>query len=227
MESARLPRFNRTPEITPIMLTTRDLALIQHIFHHRFLRSTHLLSLTSGSRQQVLRRLQLLYHHGFLDRPRAQIDYYRAGSRPIVYALGNKGMQLLEHESGIPHRNLDWTVRNRNLTRYFMEHALAVADVMVKLELGCRLSNVEWIRVDAKKSVKWNVSIHHQGIPANVGVVPDAVFGIESQRSTRWFFLEADRATMPVERRSLKQTSFFRKLLAYHETWKQKILEDS
>jgi hypothetical protein len=29
----------------------------------------------------VLRRLQLLFHHGYLDRPRAQIDYYRAGSR--------------------------------------------------------------------------------------------------------------------------------------------------
>ena len=37
------------------------------------------------------------------------------------------------------------------------------------------------------------------------------------------FFLEADRGTMPVTRRTLSQTSFARKLLAYEATWTQKI----
>ena len=32
---------------------------------------------------------------------------------------------------------------------------------------------------------------------------------------------------MPVERRSLKQTSFFRKLIAYQATWQQKVLRAS
>lgn len=34
---------------------------------------------------------------------------------------------------------------------------------------------------------------------------------------------EVDRATMPIRRRSLRQTSFLRKLLAYYETWLQKL----
>jgi hypothetical protein len=37
------------------------------------------------------------------------------------------------------------------------------------------------------------------------------------------FFLEADRGTMPVTRRTLSQTSFYRKLLAYEATWTQNV----
>ena len=32
---------------------------------------------------------------------------------------------------------------------------------------------------------------------------------------------------MPVERNSLKQSSFCRKVAAYHETWRQRTLEDT
>jgi hypothetical protein len=38
-----------------------------------------------------------------------------------------------------------------------------------------------------------------------------------------YFFLEADRGTMPVTRHTLSQTSFFRKLLAYEATWTNKV----
>src|SRR5262249_29292065 len=38
-----------------------------------------------------------------------------------------------------------------------------------------------------------------------------------------YFFLEADRGTMPVIRSNFSQTSFFRKLLAYGATWSQEI----
>ena len=38
-----------------------------------------------------------------------------------------------------------------------------------------------------------------------------------------YFFLEADRGTMPVVRKGLGQTSFFRKLLAYEATWANKV----
>ncbi|HMJ91438.1 MAG TPA: hypothetical protein VK530_16570, partial [Candidatus Acidoferrum sp.] len=38
-----------------------------------------------------------------------------------------------------------------------------------------------------------------------------------------YFFLEADRGTMPITRRNLTQTSFRRKFLAYEATWAQGI----
>ena len=44
----------------------------------------------------------------------------------------------------------------------------------------------------------------------------------ESRRRA-YFFLEADRGTMPVVRKGLAQTSILRKLICYQETWRQGI----
>ena len=114
MESLRLPRFTRATEIAHIELTPRDREILRQIHRHRFLRSSHIVQLIGESQQQVLRRLQLLYHHGFLERPRAQIDYYhRGGSRCMVYGLGNKGAALLKRELKLAFHELDWGPKNR------------------------------------------------------------------------------------------------------------------
>jgi len=60
----RLPRFKRSPAIASLRLTERDEEILKHVRHHRFLRSDHVAALALGSRQQVLRRLQRLFHHG-------------------------------------------------------------------------------------------------------------------------------------------------------------------
>ena len=229
MDFPRRPRFHRANQVPPIMLTERDREVIRRVFEHRFLRSTHLATLLPGSRQQLLRRLQLLYHHGYLDRPQAQLDYYRHGSRPMVYGLGNHGMHFLEREDGVPSRKLDWTAHNRSITRYFIEHTLAVADAQVAVELSCRANGVEFLDDPRshKQPFKWSVALPQSGPAEEVGVIPDRVFGLKTQEATRWFFLEADRATMPVERSNFKQSSFVRKLIAYHETWRADILKNS
>jgi hypothetical protein len=82
----RKKRFRRQPE-GHLQITERDLAILRHVFRHRFLRSTHLQALFGGG-QGLLRRLAELYHHAFLDRPREQIEFHaHAGSKPMVYAL--------------------------------------------------------------------------------------------------------------------------------------------
>lgn len=67
------------------------------------------------------------------------------------------------------------------------------------------------------------VRVAHNGAAADVGMVPDRIFALEFPESEEraYFFLEADRATMPVMRSSLEQTSIFRKLLGYHQAWRQ------
>jgi hypothetical protein len=72
---------------------------------------------------------------------------------------------------------------------------------------------------------RWRVQLH-PGL--KLGVVPDQVFaleysGQEGGTERAFFFLEADRGTMPVTRRNLSQTSFRRKLLAYEATWFQNL----
>ena len=88
---ARRPRFSRTAP-DPIQLTTDDIAIIGHVARHRFLRSTHLARLIPHrSYKKLIERLAALYHNGYLDRPRAQLDAYaRSGSAPMVYALGGR-----------------------------------------------------------------------------------------------------------------------------------------
>jgi hypothetical protein len=230
MAVTRTPRFYRASKPPSFQLTNRDAQLILSIFRHRFLRSTQIVKLAGGSKQQVLRRLHRLFHHGYLDRPRAQIERYRNGSQAMVYGIGHRGVKLLEQSLAVPQRKVDWSAKNRNATRFFLEHTLAVAEVMVALELACRdHSEIELVPHE-DELVKWNVQVRRGGNVHSIGVIPDRAFGLRRKSKPAevvWYFLEADRATMPVERHSLKQTSFARKLLAYHETWRQGLLKNS
>src|ERR1041385_2356654 len=235
--SLRLPRFKRASNVPPIQLTERDFEIIRLVYRHRFLSSSHIVALIGGSSQQLLRRLQSLYHHGYLERPRAQLDYYsKGGSRPMVYGIGNKAAALLKGEFSLAAKRLDWNAKNRSVRRIFLEHALLVSDIMVRIELACRQNG--HIRLIPGKDLslphtiskqrqpfKWKVSVRN-GV--RLGIVPDGVFALEypgpaDTRERAFFFLEADRGTMPVIRRKLSQTSIYRKLLAYKSTWSQSI----
>jgi hypothetical protein len=232
MES-RLPRFNRAATVAPFQLTERDRDIIRLVHRHRFLRSHQVIALLGGSPQQLSRRLKLLYHHGYLERPRAQLQYYeRGGSKSIAYGLGNKGGTLLKRETGLAVDPHSWSEKNHVIGRVYLEHALLVADVMVAIELACRKhGNVRLLYEDQlglrseQQPFRWRVKIQNGW---KLGVVPDRVFALEfpdasGQSQRAYFFLEADRGTMPVMRHTLSQTSFYRKLLAYEATWTQKI----
>ncbi len=236
----RKKRFRREPE-GALQITERDLSIVRQVCRHRFLRSTHLQALVGGG-QGLLRRLAALYHHGYLDRPREQIEFYQnAGSKPMVYALGNQGADLLAAHDGLPRGKVNWTAKNHALGPLFLEHTLLIAEVMVALELACRnRGNVRLLPAETLvarapeatrkrlKPLQWAVNCRYQEETTSLGVVPDAIFGLQyldqpEGRNTAYFFLEADRATMPIFRKGVRQTSFFRKLVAYHETWKQAV----
>jgi len=196
------------------------------LHRHRFLRSDHIVSLCPGSRQQVLRRLQRLFHHGYLERPPCQIDYYQSGSRRIAYGLGNKGAAWLKRELALPFHQPDWK-QNHQVGRLFLQHALLVSDIMVAVELACRNRNdIRFLSVDdlkipnMREPFQWRV---HIGQRQKIGVIPDRVFGLESNGKKSWYCLEADRGTMPITRSNLDQTSFQRKLLAYEAIWSQNL----
>jgi DNA-binding Lrp family transcriptional regulator len=232
MKFIRLPRFKRATAVSPLQLTERDREIIRLIHQHRFLRSSHIKSLMNSSPQQILRRLQLLYHHRYLERPRAQIDYYRqGGSRAIVYGLGSKGSALLKRSFRLPGHALDWGGKNRVAGRQFLEHTLLVSDVMVAMELACR--NKGEMRLLSGDSIplpnqtrqkrqpfQWRVNVSSRG---RIGLIPDRVFALEWGDHRAYFFLEADRGTMPIIRENISQSSFHRKLLAYEATWTQNL----
>jgi|SRR5947209_55920 len=157
----------------------------------------------------------------------------------MVYALGNRGADLLMLRSEIPRVRTHWTTKNRSVTRLFLRHTLLIADVMVGLEVACRahgcvrlISAAEILAQapeetrERRNPVSWRVWVREGMESADLGVVPDQLFGLHFMdepdgRNRAFFFLEADRASMPLVRNGLLQTSLYRKLLAYTETWRQ------
>src|ERR1051325_494994 len=230
MESVRLPRFQRASDIAPMQLTERDRHIIRQVHRHRFLRSSHIIALTRGSPQQLLRRLQLLFHHGYLDRPRSQLTYYHeGGSNSIVYGLGNKGAKFLADDTVERRLRFDWTDRNQSVKQFYLQHSLLISQVMVSLETSC--SRTEYVRLIREKELAATINLRdpfHWTVDTQsgrLGLRPDKVFGLENPKTgdKAFYFLEADRATMPVVRQSFSQSSFQRKLLAYEATWNQNV----
>lgn len=227
----RRPRYKReAPE--PMRLTDDDLAVLRFIARYRFLRSTHLVRLfPERSAKKLIERLGVLYHNQYLDRPRAQLDYYAtAGSSPMVYALGNRGANALAEHDGTPRSQVDWTWKNRDVGRLFIEHSLLIADVMVAVHVSLqqrpdiKLIEPEEIIANAPAATRamrnpfyFKARVRHDGAYHDLAVIPDRVFGLDftADRKRSYFFLEADRGTMPVMRSTLKQTSIYRKLLTY------------
>jgi len=240
----RSPRFERTGNFSTIELTERDIEIIQAVHKHRFLDSEQIRLLIGGSRQNLLRRLALLFQHRYLDRPRAQLEYFRPiRNRPLVYGLGNAGADLLTERFAVPRRKIDWQAKNQAAKRLFLQHSLLISDVRVKLEAACRRDrNTRLIEGDdlleqcpfatrqKQNPFRWTVRLLLDGAPLSLGIDPDDIFGLEFRgeqqgRRPAYFFLEADRATMPVQRSGFERTSIFRKMLAYHESWKQRLHE--
>lgn len=215
-------------------LTARDADILRAVNRHRFLRSHQITELVSGSRQQTLRRLQKLYHHGYLERPACQLDYYqRSGSQSIVYGLASRGASHLRRVDDTPFSRLDWTSRNGSVKRLFLEHALMVSKIMVALEIACRKSATVRLQIEHEISLpsatrkesepfRWKATVSGK---EKLGIIPDRVFALESvERGDRILcFLEADCGTMPVRRATLETSSFARKLLAYQASWTQRI----
>jgi hypothetical protein len=121
------------------------------------------------------------------------------------------------------------------LKQHYMQHTLQVSDVMVAFTRAARRANAPRLLLEEdlapgkppSKAFQWAVTVKHGNESKRVGIFPDRIFALEApdQGERVFYFVEADRATMPVSRRSLNQSSILRKLLAYEATWSQKIHE--
>ena len=229
-KTRRTPRFKRVFR-KKVIINDRDIQILKKVYQHRFLSSEHIIVLIEGSQQNIVRRLGLLFHAGYLDRPKEQTGHW-VYSKRIIYGLGNKGADLLASILDLPRSKIDWTTKNREAGTVFLDHTVMIANFMVCLELACRQSGVTIIWPDdildemPDRNIKsgspfgWKVTIQRpvKGKTGDIkiGVVPDAVFGLEFKNGeVAYYFLEADRSTMPIVRSSFDKSSYLKKLLAY------------
>jgi hypothetical protein len=227
----RRPRFRRAPEPPPFRVTDDDVVIIRQLARHRFLRSTHIAALVGRSLDRTNDRLSKLFHAGYIDRPRAQLERFPTnGTSPMVYALADRGARLLIECDGIEFANVEWSRKNRKAGRPFIEHQLEIMDFYVGLECATRNhADVQLIhpdemiatfpnqRIPSRNSFTLRVALSHRGVMYDIGVVPDLVFGLRlADGSYRHFVVEIDRGMMPVVRSDIfKQTSFEEKMRAY------------
>ena len=227
---SRRPRFRRLAEPPAFRLTDGDIEIVREIARHRFLRSNQISALVGRSLDRTNERLSLLFHAGYIDRPRAQLDRFPTeGSSHMVYALANEGARLLRAHGGGIDARLDLSRKNRSVLRPFIEHQLEIMDFYVALQCATReRSDVALIHPDEivasfpeatraeKYPQKLKVRMSHKGRLEEFGLVPDFLFGLRyPDGSRRCFMVEIDRGTMPVSRSDFSQTSFALKMRAY------------
>ena len=224
----RRQRFSRK-SLSSVRLTDDDNLILRYVGRFRFLRSTHIQRLLPDrAPKKIIERLCALYHTGYLDRPKAQINYFASsGSAPLIHALGDKSAEQFAERELSQFSTGDWTDKNRSVKRPYIEHALLLADLMIPIE--CRLrarSDIEYIESEflrrellGHRINGWTLTadIRSRGAHHLIPAVPDCVFALHFKNENRrsFFFVEADRATMPITRSDLSQSSFRRRLLAY------------
>jgi hypothetical protein len=232
-------RFERAVEPPAFQLTERDIDILRLVARHRFLTSRQIQALIPGSAKRLLFRLTGLYHSGFLDRPRAQLDYYRTGSAPMVYALADRGAKLLNVRDGLDLVEIEWKAKNRAVGRPFIGHTLAVADVHVALAVACRdrpdvdlISDRQLVATfpqppaSPERAFTWDTQVAHNGSMLRISVKPDLAFGLRSPAiSRRCYLVEVDRASMPIHRADMQQTSIHRKLVTYLQGYQDRLHE--
>lgn len=211
----RLPRYRREPKrFKGSLLSAVDWQLIEAVGLHRVVQSHHLDQLLPDvNADHVRRRLQQLFHTGYLDRPDAQkaLTGSHEGSASMVHTLTAAGARLLADEHGLE-------VRPRKpggeLTQ--LKHDLATTDFLVSLAVDCAQSkNLELVhfaellrelpepgRLEANRG-GWRVVVTFAGYQRSVHPRPDAIFAIANRKvdppKNRVFhFLETDRESMPI-----------------------------
>ena len=248
------PRY-RTDDATPVIQPTADdLRYLWHVYCNRIIDS-HSIAATHPERPKlnITRRLNKLRKGSepFLHRIPYISDRVRnqPGSEPMVYALANRGAQVLDkhrQDVSIPHHR--WAARNDALKATTIEHELATSRIMGRLAGGASLAGAD-VRLlyqeefeqkirDKRRKVRGIKNTLHatienwHGYRGQQGTAPDRIFAVDADGQRRYVFLEIDQETETIVPEKLngpnfwKNSSLLRKFVIYHDAFEQKAHRD-
>jgi hypothetical protein len=217
----RAPRFKRRPKLVGgIEIQERDLEIIRLVYDYRFMDSQQICALVNGSEQVILRRLCKLYHHKYLDRPLSQTSFSNPilGPKSLVYALADRGADLLSERLGIDRRKVKWSKKNSAAKERHIQHTLMISHFRACLSLAIKDTpgvNMLFFSRENAQELKDVIYDTKDGKRQRLIIVPDGFFGIvDAKVEGMFFFLEADRSTMTNSR-------FGRKMRAYWLWWQR------
>jgi hypothetical protein len=200
-----------------MLLTPRDLALLEDVWRFRFLTTSQLETLRAAdartehrfvSRLTLTRRLKLLFHHRYLRRiarPLAQ------GSREPVYVLDGAGAQALSCRHG----EVSASPPSRLPAPAALDHLLAIGQTRLSFLVAAGRGDpalLEWL---PGEQARFRVTLeeagrHRQG----VSIVPDGCAIVRLRGLRHHAFIEVDQGTEPQRTLAAKGRAY----LAYWES---------
>lgn len=137
----QLPSFRRADHPPRFQITARDKQIILRVYYYRVLTAHqieailfHSSTIHRGLKTQCQRRLQLLYHHRYLDRIQLPV-LIGEGRKPFAYALDRLSVPVVAAELAISKTAVHWhPKRNQIKDPYRLDHDLANNDVWVILD---------------------------------------------------------------------------------------------
>ncbi|MFH0931212.1 MAG: replication-relaxation family protein, partial [Candidatus Zixiibacteriota bacterium] len=211
-EKKRLKKYKREKNaFSGMQIQRRDLEILKSLAGYRFLNTPQIIALHPGGERNIQRRLQKLFHEGFIDRPPRQLSYLKPQGY-MIYGIGNRGVDLLsENFPDLKRTKVDWQTKNKEVKQRYIDHTLMISNFRVVLNLALRNEKhtrlVSW---QQGRDLRDYVRIDDR----RIALVPDAFFTLEDSEDKMYFFLEADRSTMTRGR-------FLRKMKVYWEWWKK------
>lgn len=235
----RRSRFVRCPTGKRIVISERDISILQLLYRYRFLRTPQIVKfLRPRSERRLVERLGDLFHETtFITRPPAQWRYGDPRRTPVVHELTCKGLALLEDRDALPSRATPLSRRTDKGRSPQFPHALMIVDTLTSIELALRdTPDQRFVCIDeilarspettrnAKNPLTAPVTIQpHKDFPDirtpwHTHVIPDGLFGIEylieGKKRYRFWALECER-TSPARRSHSRASSLTRKHAAY------------
>ena len=179
----------------------RDLLCLEALARFRFLTSSQLHELAGGSRQKLTKRLQQLFHHGYVDRPVVQMDLWRKGSEDLVYSLTRKGIGKLRDTGRTESPQLSLSARSAPKRSAHILHTLGISSFYMALLRHAEPNGVEIDWWPESHALRDRIQIAVNGKRRPYPVYPDAFFKLSVHgRGGLRAFLEIDMGTEPIER---------------------------
>ncbi|MBM4467673.1 MAG: hypothetical protein FJ014_19320 [Chloroflexi bacterium] len=200
---SRRSRFVRSPNPPGMVLMPRDLQLLELLARFRRLTSQQIRTLLPfGSIQTASYRLQRLWQHSYVDR-----DYWPValGSSPAIYRVARRGARALAAHLGGDAE--DYTVTSGTQDQIFLDHTLAVNDVLIAFVVAARRAShqVSW-RIPTQPLDRLPDPLESR---STVPILPDATMQYQVDERKLQAFLEVDRGTESTKRFASKVRGYF------------------
>lgn len=217
----QLPSFRRSDNPPRFQITVRDKQILLRLYYYRLLTAQqveallfHTSSTARGLKTQCQRRLQLLYHHAYLDRLQLPV-LIGQGRQPFVYSLDQNGAQVVVAELSMSRPDVDWHPRHNHVKDpYRLEHDLANNDLWVMLDRLVQARAVEmsyWLTQHHLHTPKFKQKLPYLVVDrVRKSKRPDSYFALRFPGYTALahFFYEEDRGTQGQKQWQEKVTAY-------------------